>query len=161
MLMDPIGYVRPYATLPATVGRIIDLIHQIGTVLVVADPSGGIFALGMRDERHKVLMDHYTTWVVGVFSKSAAYRDVAESIVLTHQQHSDTLKKGAVPPPGRKRWSRLDPYATELIALLAEQGRGVKLTVRAMHVILVRQGFAGSYGEVAAFVRRWRAGPYR
>jgi hypothetical protein len=156
--MDPIGYVRPYATLPATVGRIIDLIEQLGTVLVVTDPAGGIFALGVRDERHRVLMNQYPAWIVGVFSKTATYRDMAESIVLTHQQHGVAAKAAAPPFLERKKWSRLDPYATELMALLAEQERGAKLTVRAMHAVLVAQGFAGSYGQVAAFVRRWREG---
>ena len=59
-----------------------------------------------------------------------------------------------------ERPSRLDPFADKLSEWLrveAGKGRKGRRTVRRIHADLVALGYGGSYGRVAAFVRRWQA----
>lgn len=58
------------------------------------------------------------------------------------------------------RPSKLDPYADKLSGWLrieADKSRKQRRTVTQMHADLMELGFEGSYGRVAAFVRKWKA----
>jgi transposase len=72
------------------------------------------------------------------------------------------LRSGAVEPEFRvpERPSKLDPYAAKLAGWLrSETGKSRKerRTAKQLHEDLVKLGYTGSYGRVAAFARAWRA----
>ncbi|MGH8114149.1 MAG: IS21 family transposase [Rhodanobacteraceae bacterium] len=61
--------------------------------------------------------------------------------------------------PHRVSPSQLDPYAAELTGWLEVNGklsRKQRRTAKQLHAALVAEGYPGSYGRVAAFVRKWR-----
>ncbi|WP_155095449.1 winged helix-turn-helix transcriptional regulator, partial [Paracoccus aestuariivivens] len=58
-----------------------------------------------------------------------------------------------------ERPSKLDPFAEKLSGWLkteAGKSRKQRRTLKQMHADLVKLGFTGSYGRVAAFARQWR-----
>ena len=88
-------------------------------------------------------------------------REIARRTKLSRNTITKYLASGEVSPryPARKSPSRLDPYATELSRWLhvnQQLPRKQRRTIRLMYQALVAQGYAGSYGRVAAFARRWR-----
>ena len=72
------------------------------------------------------------------------------------------MRSGAVEPEFKvaERPSKLDPYATKLSGWLkteAGTSRKQRRTAKQLHEDLVKLGYTGSYGRVAAFARDWRA----
>ena len=58
-----------------------------------------------------------------------------------------------------ERPSKLDPFAPKLSGWLkteASRSRKQRRTARQMYADLVLLGYDGSYGRVAAFIRRWK-----
>lgn len=61
--------------------------------------------------------------------------------------------------PQRASPSKLDAYRETLTSWLGadqHRGRRDRRTMKALFEALVELGYAGSYGRVAAFARRWR-----
>jgi len=59
-----------------------------------------------------------------------------------------------------ERPGKLDPHATKLAVWLkteAGKSRKQRRTSKQLHEDLVKPGYTGSYGRVAAFARAWRA----
>jgi len=88
-------------------------------------------------------------------------REIARRTKLSRNTIAKYLASGEVSPryPTRKSPSQLDPYAAELSGWLhANQHlpRKQRRTIRQMHQALAAEGYAGSYGRVAAFARAWR-----
>ena len=74
------------------------------------------------------------------------------------------LRSGAVEPKFSvpERPSKLDPHVTKLVVLLkteAGKSRKEQRAAKQLHADLVKFGYIGSYGRVAAFARAWRADP--
>jgi hypothetical protein len=72
------------------------------------------------------------------------------------------LRSGAVEPEFKvaERPSKLDPFAAKLSGWLkteAGKSRKQRRTSKQLHDDLVKLGYTGSYGRVAAFARVWRA----
>ena len=75
-------------------------------------------------------------------------------------------RSGAVEPKFSvpERPSKLDPYATKLLGWLkteAGKSRKERRTAKQLHEDLVKLGYTGSYGRVAAFARAWRTDRHR
>lgn len=89
-------------------------------------------------------------------------REIARRTGLSRNTIKKYLREGAVEarfktPP---RASKLDPYADRLSAWLLAQKRKPRKerrSLKQMHADLVKLGYDGSYGRVAAFARTWRA----
>ena len=93
-------------------------------------------------------------------------REISRRTGLSRNTIRKYLREGAVEPkfktPARPR--KLDPYADRLSAWLLAQTRKPRKerrTVKQMHADLVKLGYDGSYGRVAAFARVWRADRHR
>ncbi len=89
-------------------------------------------------------------------------REIARRTKLARNTIRKYLRSGAVEPEFRvpERPSKLDPYAAKLAGWLkTETGKSRKerRTAKQLHEDLVRLGYSGSYGRVAAFARAWRA----
>jgi transposase len=89
-------------------------------------------------------------------------REFARRTKLSRNTIRKYLRSGAVEPEFRvpERPSKLDPYAAKLAGWLkTETGKSRKerRTARQLHEDLVKLGYTGSYGRVAAFARAWRA----
>jgi transposase len=89
-------------------------------------------------------------------------REIARRTKLSRNTIRKYLRSGAVEPEFRvpERPSKLDPYAAKLAGWLkTETGKSRKerRTARQLHEDLVKLGYTGSYGRVAAFARAWRA----
>ena len=89
-------------------------------------------------------------------------REIARRTKLSRNTIRKYLRSGAVEPEFRvpERPSKLDPYAAKLAGWLkTETGKSRKerRTAKQLHEDLVRLGYSGSYGRVAAFARAWRA----
>jgi len=89
-------------------------------------------------------------------------REIARRTKLSRNTIRKYLRSGAVEPEFRvpERPSKLDPYAAKLSSWLkteAGKGRKQRRTSKQLHEDLVRLGYTGSYGRVAAFARGWRA----
>jgi len=89
-------------------------------------------------------------------------REISRRTGLSRNTIRKYLREGAVEPRFKtpERPSKLDPYADRLSAWLLAQtrkSRKERRTVKQMHADLVKLGYDGSYGRVAAFARAWRA----
>ena len=89
-------------------------------------------------------------------------REIARRTGLSRNTIRKYLRTGAVEPkftvPDRP--SKLDPYALKLVGWLkteAGKSRKPRRTAKHLHEDLVKLGYTGSYGRVAAFARAWRA----
>jgi transcriptional regulator with XRE-family HTH domain len=85
-------------------------------------------------------------------------REIARRTGLSRNTIKKYLREGAVEPKFKTppRPSKLDPYADRLSAWLLAQtrkSRKERRTVKQMHADLVKLGYDGSYGRVAAFAR--------
>ena len=75
---------------------------------------------------------------------------------ITKHLAADTIEPKFATPD---RPSKLDPFAEKLAGWLkteAGKSRKQRRTLKQMHADLVKLGFTGSYGRVAAFARQWR-----
>lgn len=93
-------------------------------------------------------------------------REISRRTGLSRNTIRKYLREGAVEPKFKtpQRPSKLDPYTDRLSAwLLAQTKRPRKdrRTVKQMYADLVKLGYGGSYGRVAAFSRAWRADRHR
>ena len=93
-------------------------------------------------------------------------REISRRTGLSRNTIRKYLREGAVEPQFKTpaRPSKLDPYADRLSAWLLVQTRKPRKergTVTQMHADLVKLGYDGSYGRVAAFARAWRADRHR
>lgn len=93
-------------------------------------------------------------------------REIARRTGLSRNTIKKYLNSGAIEPsfatPDRP--SKLDPFAEKLAAWLkteAGKSRKQRRTLKQMHADLVKLGFTGSYGRVAAFARNWRTNRQR
>jgi len=89
-------------------------------------------------------------------------REIARRTGLSRNTIKKYLREGAVEPKFKTppRSSKLDPYADRLSAWLLSQTRKPRKerrSLKQMHEDLVKLGYDGSYGRVAAFSRAWRA----
>ena len=88
-------------------------------------------------------------------------REIERRTGLSRNTIRKYLRSGAVEPKFKvpDRPSNLDPIADRLEAWLrveAGKSRKQRRTARQMHNDLVKLGYRGSYGRVAAFVRAWK-----
>lgn len=72
------------------------------------------------------------------------------------------MRSGTVEPEFKvaERPSKLDPFAAKLLGWLkteAGKSRKQRRMSKQLHEDLVKLGYTGSYGRVAAFDRAWRA----
>jgi len=93
-------------------------------------------------------------------------REISRRTGLSRNTIRKYLREGAVEPKFKtpSRPSKLDPYADRLSAWLLAQtrkSRKGRRTVKQMHADLVKLGYDGSYGRVAAFARAWRDDRHR
>ena len=89
-------------------------------------------------------------------------REIARRTKLSRNTIRSYLRSGAVEPKFSvpERPSKLDPYAAKLAVWLkteAGKSRKQRRTARQLHEDLVKLGYTGSYGRVAAFARAWKA----
>ncbi len=89
-------------------------------------------------------------------------REISRRTGLSRNTIKKYLREGAVEPKFKTptRPSKLDPYADRLSAWLLAQARKPRKerrTVKQMHADLVKLGYNGSYGHVAAFARAGRS----
>ena len=89
-------------------------------------------------------------------------REIARRTKLSRNTIRSYLRSGAVEPKFSvpERPSKLDPYATKLAVWLkteAAKSRKQRRTAKQLHEDLVKLGYTGSYGRVAAFARAWKA----
>ena len=89
-------------------------------------------------------------------------REIARRTKLSRNTIRKYLRSGAVEPEFRvaERPSKLDPFAIKLSGWLkteAGKSRKQRRTSKQLHDDLVKLGYTGSYGRVAAFARVWRA----
>ena len=89
-------------------------------------------------------------------------REIARRTKLSRNTIRKYLRSGAVEPEFKVavRPSKLDPFAAKLSGWLkteAGKSRKQRRTSKQLHDDLVRLGYTGSYGRVAAFARMWRA----
>ena len=89
-------------------------------------------------------------------------REIARRTGLSRNTVKKHLKAGTIEPAFAtpERPSKLDPFADKLSAWLkteAGKSRKQRQTLKQLHADLVKLGFTGSYGRVAAFARHWRA----
>ena len=95
------------------------------------------------------------------FREKLSVREIARRTKLSRNTISKYLSSGVVEPRyvRRRSPSKLDAFAEQLRTWLVEnarQGRKRRRTLRQMHASLCQLGYAGSYGRVCAFARRWR-----
>ena len=91
-------------------------------------------------------------------------REIARRTNLSRNTIRSYLMPGAVDPKFSvpERPSKLDPHVTKLVVLLkteAGKSRKEQQAAKQLHEDLVKLGYTGSYGRVAAFARAWRADP--
>ena len=96
------------------------------------------------------------------FRDKMPIREIARRTGLSRNTIKKYLREGAVEPKFKTppRSSKLDPYADRLSAWLLSQTRKPRKerrSLKQMHEDLVKLGYDGSYGRVAAFSRAWRA----
>ncbi|HTG05932.1 MAG TPA: IS21 family transposase [Bradyrhizobium sp.] len=95
------------------------------------------------------------------FREGISVREIARRTKLSRNTISKYLANGVVEPRYIRRASpsKLDPFAEQLRTWLADnarQGRKSRRTLRQMCASLQQLGYAGAYGRVCAFARRWR-----
>ena len=93
-------------------------------------------------------------------------REIARRTGLSRNTVTKHLAANTIEPkfatPDRP--SKLDPFAEKLAGWLkteAGKSRKQRRTLKQMHADLVKLGFTGSYGRVAAFARDWRTNRQR
>jgi transposase len=89
-------------------------------------------------------------------------REIARRTKLSRNTIRKYLRSGAVEPEFSvpERPSKLDPFAAKLSGWLKTEvgkSRKQRRTSKQLHDDLVKLGYTGSYGRVAAFARVWRA----
>lgn len=89
-------------------------------------------------------------------------RRIARDTGLSRNTVREWLRKDVAEPQFHKRTpiSVVDPWADQLRQWLKADSHRAKRdrrTVRSLHQAIQAQGYAGSYGRVCAFVKRWRA----
>ena len=93
-------------------------------------------------------------------------REMARRTGLSRNTIRKYLRDGTVEPEFKTppRVSKLDAYGDRLSAWLlarARRPRKERATIKQMHADLVKLGYEGSYGRVAAFARAWREERHR
>lgn len=96
------------------------------------------------------------------FRDRMSIREVARRTGLSRNTVRDWLRRGEVEPQFRKRpaTSIVDPWAEPLREWLAADRHRPKRdrrTARVLYELIKAQGYAGGYGRVCAFVRRFKA----
>ena len=96
------------------------------------------------------------------FRQDVPIREIERRTGLSRNTIRKYLRADTVEPKFRvpDRPSKLDPFAEKLVGWLrreAGKSRKQKRTTKHLHADLVALGYDGSYGRVAAFVRRWKA----
>jgi len=96
------------------------------------------------------------------FRQDVPIREIERRTGLSRNTIRKYLRADAVEPKFKvpDRPSKLDPFAEKLVGWLRQEAgksRKQKRTTRRLHADLVALGYDGSYGRVAAFVRRWKA----
>ena len=84
----------------------------------------------------------------------------ADWFVAEHDPQISAGGRGGAEVQGPDRPSKLDPFAEKLSGWLRQEAgksRKQKRTTKQLHADLGVLGYDGSYGRVAAFVRRWKA----
>jgi transposase len=96
------------------------------------------------------------------FRQDIPIREIERRTGLSRNTIRKYLRADAVEPKFKvpDRPSKLDPFAEKLAGWLRQEAgksRKQKRTTKHLHADLVALGYDGSYGRVAAFVRRWKA----
>ena len=96
------------------------------------------------------------------FRQDIPIRGIERRTGLSRNTIRKYLRADAVEPKFKvpDRPSKLDPFAEKLVGWLRQEAgksRKQKRTTKRLHADLVALGYDGSYGRVAAFVRRWKA----
>jgi len=113
---------------------------------------------GLRSDRHGVL-SIIRRWAL---REHLSIREIARRTKLSRNTIRSYLRSGAVEPRFSvpERPGKLDPHATKLLGWLkteAGKSRKERRTAKQLHEDLVKLGYTGSYGRVAAFARMSRA----
>jgi len=95
------------------------------------------------------------------FRQAMPIREIKRRTGLSRNTIRKYLRSDAVEPSFKvaARPSKLDPFADKLTAWLrveSKKSRKQKRTAKQLHGDLVKLGYDGSYGRVAAFARQWR-----
>ena len=95
------------------------------------------------------------------FRQAMPIREIKRRTGLSRNTIRKYLRSDAVEPRFKvaARPSKLDPFADKLTAWLrveSKKPRKQKRTAKQLHGDLVKLGYDGSYGRVAAFARQWR-----
>ena len=149
-----------------------DLLAQSETIFVAGDLN---FAMALLDDDfvalwpgmepvtgREAIKAHYRDNVFGRWNYIAHTHDTRQLEVAGPWAFWWGYGEGVVEPKFKTpaRPSKLDPYADRLSAWLLAQtrkSRKDRRTLKQMHADLVKLGYDGSYGRVAAFARAWRA----
>jgi transposase len=96
------------------------------------------------------------------FRQHVPIREIERRTGLSRNTIRKYLRADTVEPKFKvpDRPSKLDPFAEKLVGWLRQEAgksRKQKRTTKHLHADLVALGYDGSYGRVAAFVRRWKA----
>ena len=96
------------------------------------------------------------------FREDMPIREISRRTGLSYNTIRKYLREGTVEPQFKtpRRSSKLDPFEGRLISWLLVQSRKPRKersSVKRLHADLVLLGYDGSYGRVAAFVRKWRS----
>ncbi len=96
------------------------------------------------------------------FREGMPIREIGRRTGLSRNTIRKYLRADTVEPKFKvpDRPSKLDPFAEKLSGWLrieAGKSRKQKRTAKQLHADLVTLGYSGSYGRVAAFVKRWKA----
>ena len=96
------------------------------------------------------------------FRQDIPIREIERRTGLSRNTIRKYLRADAVEPKFKvpDQPGKLDPFAEKLAGWLRQEAgksRKQKRTAKRLHADLVALGYDGSYGRVAAFVRRWKA----
>jgi hypothetical protein len=78
----PIGSANTVTSAVRAAEEIVNLARRAGTLLVLVDPSGSLYAMPHNCERARTLSKEKTFWIVGVFNRLVLVRDLADAIVF-------------------------------------------------------------------------------
>lgn len=100
------------------------------------------------------------------FRDEKPIREISRRTGLSRNTVRKYLRGGEVEPKFKipNRPSKLAPFAEQLVSWLqgnVSKSRKYKRTAKQMHADLVKLGYEGGYGRVAAFVREWKANRLR
>ena len=106
-------------------------------------------------------------WLLNIIRRMAlreklSIREISRRTGLSRNTITKHLNAGTIEPQFTtpERQSKLDPFADKLTGWLkTETGKSRKQrrTAKQLYEDLVKLGYTGSYGRVAAFARDWRA----